>query len=112
WLDAGIRRGGRARRDNVQSEIRSAYDEVLSARELRVVHSLPRRNRLAEEDFDRFPCRRRAEKRYRQHVLPFGKHAGTDIFPAGRCRSDADYGIYQKIPKRVRRSSRRPTVSV
>ncbi len=60
WLDAGIRRGGRARRDNVHSEIRSAYDEVLSARELRVVHSLPRRNRLAEEDFDPFPCRRRA----------------------------------------------------
>ena len=43
----------------VHREIRPAHHEVLSARKLRMVHSLPRRNGLAEEDADPFPQRRR-----------------------------------------------------
>ena len=47
------------RRHHLHSEICLADDEVLPARELRLVHSLPRRHGLAEEDADSLPRRRR-----------------------------------------------------
>ena len=56
---------------------------------------------LAEEDADSLSLRRRSEKRYRQHVLPVGKHAGPDVLPAGRRRGDADHGVHQEIPAGV-----------
>ena len=51
-LDARLRRRDRARRPDVHREVRAARDQVLSARELRMVHPLPRRYRLDEEDAD------------------------------------------------------------
>ena len=77
-----------------------AHDEVLPARKLRMVHSLSRRYRLAEEDADALPCRRRCKERYRQHVVSRGKHAGPNVLSAGRCGGNADHRIREKIPDR------------
>ena len=54
-IDAGLRRRGRARRHDLHREIRPAHHQVLPARKLRLVHSLPRRHGLAEEDADALP---------------------------------------------------------
>src|SRR5579883_2960396 len=54
-----------------------------------MVHSLPRRHRLAEEDADPFSCRRRPEKGRRQHSVPGGEHVGPDLLSAGRCGGHA-----------------------
>ena len=45
---------------DLHREVCAAHHQVLSARKLWLVHPLPRRHRLAEEDADAFPCRRRA----------------------------------------------------
>ncbi len=60
-----------------------AHHEVLPARELRLVYSLPRRHRLAEEDAHPLPRRGRGRQRYRQHSLPGAEHAGPHLLPAG-----------------------------
>ena len=78
------------RRRAVHCEIRTAHDEVLPARKLRMVHPVPRGHGLAEKDADSFPQRRRREERHRQHAVPGGKHAGADVLSAGRCGGDAD----------------------
>ena len=78
-----------------------ADDEVLPARKLWLVHPLSRRHGLAEEDADSLSLRWRAEKRHRQHVLPFGKHAGADVLPAGGRGGNADDGVHQEIPAGV-----------
>ena len=58
-------------------------DEVLSARELRLVHSLPRRHGLVEENADsRFHAGGGVKQGHRQHSVPVGKHAGTHFLSA------------------------------
>ncbi len=100
-LHAGLGRRGGARRHHLHGEVCPADHEVLSARKLRLVHPLPRRHGLAEEDADPLSRRRRSEERYRQHALPVGKHAGPDVLSAGRCGGDADHGVRQEIPAGV-----------
>ena len=100
-IDAGLGRRGRARRHQLHREVRAAHHEVLPARELRMVHPLPRRHRLAEEDADALPRRRRGEERHRQHSVPVGKHAGPDVLSAGRCGGDADDCVREEIPERI-----------
>ena len=101
WIDAGFRRRGRDRRSAVHREIRAAHDEVLSARKLRMVHPVPRRYRLAEEDADSFSRRRRHEERHRQHAVPGGEHAGADVLSAGRCGRDADDWLREEVQERI-----------
>ena len=52
-----------------------------------------------EEDADAFPRRRRHEERHRQHAVPGGKHAGTDVLSARRRCGDADHRFREKVPK-------------
>ena len=90
-----------ARRYAVHREVRVAGDEVLSARELRLVHSVSRRNRLAEEDADAFSLGRRRGEGHRQHEVPGRQHAGTDVLSAGRCGGDADDFVHPEVSGRV-----------
>ena len=86
---------------DVHREICAAGDEVLPARELRLVHPLPRRHRLAEEDPDSFPQRRRRDERHRQHEVLGGQHAGAHVLSAGRCRGHADDFVHPEVPARI-----------
>ena len=81
-FDAGLRRRGRDRRPDMHCRVRAAHDQLLSARELRLVHSLPRRNGLAEEVPDAFPCWIRNGQGHRQHPLPGREHDGPHLLPA------------------------------
>ena len=64
-IDAGIRWRGDPRRANLYGEIRAAHDQVLPARKLRMVHSLPRGYRLAYEIAQAIPCRGGRKERHR-----------------------------------------------
>ena len=61
-LHARLRRRRRHRRPDLHRRVRAAHHQLLSARELRLVHSLPRRHRLAQEIAHPLPRRlRRAQ---------------------------------------------------
>ena len=80
---------------------------LLPARILRLVHPLPRRHGLAQEDPHALPRRRRQEERHRQHPVPRRKHDGPHLLPARRCGGHADARLHQEVPLRVRRVPRR-----
>ncbi len=61
-LDARLRRRGGHRRPDLHRRVRAAHHQLLSARKLRLVHSLPRRHRLAEEVAHALPRRLRRAK--------------------------------------------------
>jgi NADH-quinone oxidoreductase subunit F len=71
------------------------------ARKLRLVHSLPRRHRLAEEIAHPLSCRLRCGQGYRQYSVPRRKHARPHFLPAGRCRGHADDCVCEEVPQRV-----------
>ena len=48
--------------DTCMVQVRAAHHEVLRARKLRLVHPVPRRHHLAEEDAAAFPRRRWARR--------------------------------------------------
>ena len=98
-VDAGFRRRRRDRRPAMHREVRSAHHEVLPARKLRMVHPVPRRYGLAEENPNAFPRRRWTEEGHRQHAVPGGKHARANLLSAGRRRRDADYWVREEVQK-------------
>jgi NADH-quinone oxidoreductase subunit F len=49
----------------------------------------------------RFHAGAGVKERYRQYLLPCGKHAGEDFLSAGRRGGDADHGIREEVQKRV-----------
>ena len=61
-LHARLRRRGGHRRPDLHRRVRSAHHQLLRARELRLVHSLPRRHRLAQEVAHPLPRRLRRAK--------------------------------------------------
>src|SRR6201996_6239312 len=71
-----------------------------------MVHPMPRRHRLAEEDADAFPCRRWQQEGHRQHSIPGREHAGPHLLPARRCGGDAHDRLCEEIPLGVRGVSR------
>ena len=62
---ARLRRRGGPRRPNLYRQVRVAHHAVLPARELRLVHPMPRRDRLAAKNVATVPCRRRSREGYR-----------------------------------------------
>ena len=65
--------------------------QVLCARKLRLVHPVPRRYHLAEEDPAAVRRRRRSGRRHRPDRRTGEEHAGPDVLRAGRCGRDADH---------------------
>ena len=100
-IDARLGRRGGARRDGLHGGVCAADDEVLPARKLRLVHSLPRGHRLAEEVADAAACRRRGRQGHRQHSLSGRKHAGPNVLPAGRRGGDADDWVCEEVSQGV-----------
>ena len=86
---------------HVHRALRVAGRQVLPARELRMVHSLPRRYRLDEEDADALPCGRRRSQGHRQPEVPGGEHAGPDVLSAGRCGGDAHHFVRAEVSQRI-----------
>ena len=87
-----------------------AHHEVLRARKLRLVHPVPRRHHLAEEDAGPFPSRRRAEERHSADRRAVEEHAGPDLLRAGRRGRDADHLHRRKVPRRFRSAFERQAV--
>ena len=86
---------------NLHRRICSAHHQLLRARELRLVYSLPRRHRLAQEIAHPLPRRLRQRQRHRQYPVPGREHAGPHLLPAGRRRGHADHRIRQKVSQGV-----------
>ena len=80
----------------------AAPELLLPARELRPVHALPRRHRLAVAHGRPHRARQGPHGRHRSARLGGRQHHGPHHLRAGRCRGDAGARHAQALPRRVR----------
>ena len=86
--------------------------QLLCARELRLVHPLPRRHRRG---CGRSWCGSTKGGHANGHRLdrrPRQEHAGPHVLPAGRCGGHADDRLRREVPRRVRSAPERQALSV
>ena len=86
---------------DLHRRVRPAHHQLLPARELRLVHSLPRRHRLAEEIAHPLPRRLRRSQGHRQHSVPRRKHDGPHLLPARRRSRHAHHRVREKVSQRI-----------
>ena len=109
-IHARLGRGHHHGRRDLHGEGGAAHHAVLRARELRLVHSLPRRHDLAAQDPHAVSRGRRHSKRYQPDRRRGEEYARADLLPAGRRGRHADHLDCREVPPRVRGSPQRQAV--
>ena len=90
----------------------AAHHAFLRARIVRLVHSLPRRHRLAAQDAGPLPFRRRAARRYSSDRRTGEEYARQDVLPAGRRRGPAHDQHRQEVAATNSRSISQASVLI
>ncbi len=104
---AGLGRCRHSRRGYEHRSTGAENDEVLPTRELRLVHPVPRRNDMAEEDPHTLLRRRRTGGRYQPDWRTGERDVRKNILCSWRCSGHANYRLHREVPRRVRGVSAR-----